>query len=382
VSLTTLRVVLDQVGDPVPSCIGRYALELTRALIETAPRGCDVAGIVASSPPSEYERIEQHLPGLSDLFKSALDRRQLAAAWQHGFTRLPGAGMVHAPSLFAPLYRHDRIHSPGEQIVVTIHHSAAFTHPETLPNRTVAWTQAMAKRAERYADAIVVPTHAVANDLADALDLGDRVRVIAAAVSPSLDPGPSQESRAAALGLPERYVLAVGGLDGLSGIPALVRAAAGPHAPEVPLLLVGVSPDELDELVRRLDLDASFTPERVRALGVLGETDLAVAYARATVVAVPAISAGSGLVALEAMSLGAPVVHSDTPALLEVCSDAGVVVARDDAEGYPERLADAVRSVLDDSTLAAELTVRGRDRAGAFSWRDSAEKTWQLHADL
>jgi glycosyltransferase involved in cell wall biosynthesis len=379
-SLTTLRVVLDQVGDPVPSGIGRYALELTRALIETAPRGCDVAGIVASSPPSEYERIEQQLPGLSDLFKSALDRRQLAAAWQHGFTRLPGAGMVHAPSLFAPLYRHDRINSPGEQTVVTIHHSAAFTHPETLPSRTVAWTRAMAKRAERYADAIVVPTHAVADDLASVFDMGDRIRVIAAAVSPSLDPGPSRDSHAAALDLPERYVLAVGGLDGVSGIPALVRAAAGPHAPEVPLLLVGVSDGELDALIR--DLDAPLDRSRVRALGVLGETDLAVAYSRATVVAVPAISAGSGLVALEAMSLGAPVVHSDTPALLEVCSDAGVVVARDDAEGYPERLAEAVRSVLDDSALAAELTVRGRDRARAFSWRDSAEKTWQLHADL
>jgi glycosyltransferase involved in cell wall biosynthesis len=380
VSLTTLRVVLDQVGDPVPSGIGRYALELTRALIETAPRGCDVAGIVASSPPSEYERIEHQLPGLSDLFKSALDRRQLAAAWQHGFTRLPGAGMVHAPSLFAPLYRHDRVNAPGEQTVVTIHHSAAFTHPETLPSRTVAWTRAMAKRAERYADAIVVPTHAVADDLSTALNLGDRVRVIAAAVSPSLDPGPSRDSHAAALDLPERYVLAVGGLDGLSGIPALVRAAAGPHAPEVPLLLVGVSPDELDTLVR--DLDPSFDRSRVHALGVLGETDLAVAYSRAAVVAVPAMSAGSGLVALEAMSLGAPVVHSDTPALREVCSDAGVVVARDDAEGYPERLAEAVRSVLDDSALAAELTVRGRDRARAFSWRDSAEKSWQLHADL
>lgn len=379
-SLTTLRVVLDQVGDPVPSGIGRYALELTRALIETAPRGCDVAGIVASSPPSEYERIEQQLPGLSDLYKSALDRRQLAAAWQHGFTRLPGAGMVHAPSLFAPLYRHDRINSPGEQTVVTIHHSAAFTHPETLPSRTVAWTRAMAKRAERYADAIVVPTHAVADDLASALNLGDRVRVIAAAVSPSLDPGPSRDSHAAALDLPERYVLAVGGLDGVSGIPALVRAAAGPHATEVPLLLVGVSDDELDALMS--DFDAPLDRSRVRALGVLGEIDLAVAYSRATVVAVPAISAGSGLVALEAMSLGAPVVHSDTPALLEVCSDAGVVVARDDAEGYPERLAEAVRSVLDDSALAAELTVRGRDRARAFSWRDSAEKTWQLHADL
>lgn len=381
-SLTTLRVVLDQVGDPVPSGIGRYALELTRALIETAPRGCDVAGIVASSPPAEYARIEEQLPGLTELYKSALDRRQLAAAWQHGFTRLPGTGMVHAPSLFAPLYRHDRLNNPGEQIVVTIHDAAAFTHPDSLPARAAAWSRAMAKRAERYADAIVVPTHAVADDLASALDLGDRVRVIAGAVSPSLDPGPSRDSRAAALELPDRYVLAVGGLDGVNGIPALVRAAAGRHAPDVPLLLVGVHADELDALVRSLDLSGGLEPGRVRALGVLDETDLAVAYARAAVVAVPALSAGSGLVALEAMSLGAPVVHSDAPALLEVCSDAGVVVARDDAEGYPERLADAVRSVLDDATLAAELAVRGRDRARAFSWRDSAEKTWQLHADL
>ena len=382
-SLTTLRVVLDQVGDPVPSGIGRYALELTRALIETAPRGCDVAGIVASSPASEYERIEQQLPGLSNLHKSALDRRQLAAAWQHGFTRLPGAGMVHAPSLFAPLYRHERVQSPGEQVVVTIHDAAAFTHPDSVPGRAAAFTRAMAKRAERYADAIVVPTHAVADDLSHALDLGDRVRVIAGAVSPSLDPGPSRDARAAALTLPERYVLAVGGLDGISGIPSLVRAAIGGHAPEVPLLLVGVHDDELEALVRSMpDLDGPLDPGRVRALGVLDETDLALAYSRAAVVVVPALSAGSGLVALEAMSLGAPVVHSDAPALLEMCSDAGLVVARDDTEGYPERLAEAVRSVLDDTTLAAALTVRGRDRAGAFSWRDSAEKTWQLHADL
>lgn len=381
-SLTTLRVVLDQVGDPVPSGIGRYALELTRALIATAPRGCDVAGIVASSPPSEYARIAEQLPGLTELYKSALDRRQLAAAWQHGFTRLPGAGMVHAPSLFAPLYRHDRVNTPGEQVIVTIHDATAFTNPETLPGRAAAWTRAMAKRAERYADAIVVPTHAVADDLAGVLDLGDRVRVIAGAVSPLLDPGPSIESRAARLELPARYVLAVGGLDGISGIPALVRAATGDHAPDVPLLLVGVHDDELDTLLRSLDVTEPLRPARVRALGVLGETDLAVAYARATVVAVPALSSGSGLVALEAMSLGAPVVHSDAPALLEVCSDAGVVVARADAEGYPERLAEAVRSVLDDPALATELAVRGRDRARAFSWRDSAEKTWQLHADL
>lgn len=382
-SATTLRVVLDRVGDAVPRGIGRYALELTRALIETAPRGCDVAGIVPSSPPAEYARIEERLPGLIELFKSSLDRRQLAAAWQHGFTRLPGTGMVHAPSLFAPLYRHDRLNNPGEQIVVTIHDAAAFTHPESLPPRSVARTRAMAKRAERYADAIVVPTHAVADELSRVLDLGDRVRVIAGAVSSGLNPGATEGSRANALELPEQYVLAVGGLDGISGVPLLVQAALSPNAPDVPVLLVGVYAHELDAHLRSLpDLDHHVAEHRIRAFGVPDEADLAVAYERAAAVAIPALSAGSGLVALEAMSFGAAIVHSDVPALLEVCSDAGLVVAREPAEGYPERLAEALRTVIEDSALASELSVRGRDRARAFSWRDAAEKTWQLHADL
>lgn len=389
-SSTTLRVVLDQVGGAVPRGVGRYALELTRALIETAPRGCDVAGIVPASPPDEYERIAEQLPGLVALHKSALDRRQLAAAWQHGFTRLPGSGMLHAPSLFAPLSRHDRINNPGDQVVVTVHEATAFTHPETLPPRAVAWTRAMALRAQRYADAIVVPTHAVADDLAGHLDFGDRVRVIAGAVSPALDPGPSADARAAALSLPERYVLAVGALDGRNGIAAVVRAAALLDRiahPEVPLLIAGTTPDELAAWAAGLDGDddgiaAALADGRVRGLGPLGEIELAVAYSRAAVVVAPALSAGTGLVALEAMSLGAPVVHSDTPALVEVCSDAGVVVARDDAAGYPARLAEAVHSVLDDAALAEQLVVRGRDRSRAYSWRDSAEKTWQLHADL
>jgi len=377
-SLTTLRVVLDQVGKEPPIGIGRYALELTRALIETAPRGCDVAGIVASSPAEEYARIERQLPGLSNLFKSALDRRQLAAAWQHGFTRLPGTGMVHAPSLFAPLYRHDRLHNPGEQVVVTIHNTAAWTHPETLPARTVARIKAMSQRAQRYADAVVVPTHAVADELSEILTLGDRVRIIGNAVSPSLKPGHDSAARAAALELPERFVLALGELEKHNGMHDLLWAWADTHAPDVPLVIVGMGTDRLADLEHLAHLDSG----RIIPLGVLSETDLAVAYSRAAVVVVPSLAGAADLVALEAMSLGAPVVHSDAPALLELCSDAGVVVARDDAAGYPRRLADAVRSVLNDATLAAELRVRGRDQSRAYSWRDSAEKTWQLHADL
>lgn len=380
-STTTLRVILDQAGAAVPGGIGRYTIELTHQLIVSAPRGCTVEGFVPSSPPVEYDRILDALPGLGTLHKSALDRRQLAAAWQHGFTRLPGSGMVHAPSLFAPLARHDRVNNPGEQIIVTIHDTVPWTHPDTLAPRTVAWHRAMAKRAERYADAVIVPTHAVAEGLAEVLDLGERVRVIGGAPRSALMPGDTADDRATALALPERYLIWVGTIEPRKGLPELITALALPAAPELPLLVVGRSGwGGID--VEQLARDAGLAEGRVRALGGLDDADLAVALARATAAVVPSIAEGFGLSLLEAMSLGVPVVHSDAAALVEVADGAGHQVALSPAETYPQRLAEALRAVADDSALAAELSVRGRDRARAFSWRDSAEKTWQLHADL
>lgn len=380
-STTTLRVILDQVGSEAPSGVGRYGLELSRQLIATAPRGCDVVGFVPASPEREYERIAAELPGLASLTKSALDRRQLRSAWQHGFTRLPGSGMIHAPSLLAPLYRHDRFASPGEQIVVTIHDAVPWTHPETLPSSAVSWSRAMGRRAQRHADAVVVPTHAVADQLAEALDLGDRVRVIAGAVSSALGLPADHHERALELELPPRFFLAVGPFEARKGMSELIRALADPAAPDLPLVLAGPS-SGADIDLEAIRMDARLAPDRVVLLGALDDDDLAVAYDRASAVVVPSLAEGFSLPLLEAMSLGTPVIHSDAPALVELAADAGLVVEREDASGYPARLAEAMRRIVEEPLLADELVIRGHDRARAFSWRDSAEKTWQLHADL
>jgi glycosyltransferase involved in cell wall biosynthesis len=121
---------------------------------------------------------------------------------------------------------------------------------------------------------------------------------------------------------------------------------------------------------------------RVRTVGYLSDANLAVALSRATAFVFPSIAEGFGLPVLEAMSLGTPVIHSDVPALIEVAADAGIVVEREDAAGYPERLAAAIGSVASDPALAERLRFQGIDRSHAFSWRTSAEKVWQLHADL
>jgi glycosyltransferase involved in cell wall biosynthesis len=374
-------VIVDQIVAPVPGGVGRYTEELTRALIATAPRGTDVVGIVSSSPEPDYERLQTLLPGMNGLHKTALTRRQLALAWQHGFTPLPGKGMLHAPSLFAPLSRHDRTHNTGDQVVVTIHDVVPWTNPETLTPHGVRWHKALAQRALKYADAVVVDTHAVAAQLSEYLDFGDRVRVVSAAVSSHLVLPDDAEARAIELDLPERYVLSVGTLEPRKGIGALISALRDPALGDLPLIIVGpVGWGDLD--VSALAAEAGLAEGRVRAVGYLSDQNLAVALQRATVFAFPSIAEGFGLPVLEAFSLGTPVVHSDDAAVSEVASGAGISVAREDAAGYPERLADAIASIANDEDLAERLSLQGLDRVKAFSWRSSAEKVWQLHADL
>lgn len=375
--MTTLRVIIDDMLQATPGGSSHYTEELARALIATAPRGCVVEAFVASSSEESYTAIADRLPGLARLHKSALARRELTAAWQHGFTRLPGKGMVHAPSLFAPLAKHDRLNE-GEQIAVTIHDTLAWTNPEALSARTVSWHKSMAKRAQKYADAIVTPSHAVAGQLAELFDLGDRIRVVSGAASTSLVPPVDADDRADQLGLPERYVLAIGTAEPRRGIDQLLAGLAGIDD-EVPLVLVGPAADDA-ALVQALQT-AGVREGRVMALGALSSPDLAVVVERATVFAYPNIEEGFGMPMLEAFALGTPVVHSDVPALVELAADAGIVVAQGD-EGYPERLAEAITSVLDDRDLAKRLAYTGSDRAQLFSWRSAAEKIWQLHADL
>ncbi|MCU1580489.1 MAG: Mannosyltransferase [Rhodoglobus sp.] len=374
--MTTLRVILDEMHDH--GSVGRYTEELTREIIRTAPRGCYVEGFVSASTEPEYARILDRLPGLQVLHKSPLARRELRTAWQHGFTRLPGSGMVHAPSPLAPLARHDRLND-GDQIAVTFHDALAWTHPDTLAPRAVAWYKGMARRAQKYADAVVVPSHAVAEQLSEFVGFGDRIRVISGAPSSTLALPADADERSARLGLPVRYVLASGALEPRRGIDQLIRAMASVDA-DVPLLLAGPDPD--DATLAALVADAGMPADRVRGLGRLGDNDLSVAISRAAVFAYPNLEEGFGMPMLEAFALGTPVVHSDAAALLELAADAGLAVERGDDDDYPARLAAAIGRVLSDSELAGRLRYSGTDRARMFSWRGAAEKVWQLHADL
>jgi glycosyltransferase involved in cell wall biosynthesis len=377
--MTTLNVILDDLLAEATGGATRYTGELARALIEHAPAGCFVEGIVASSTQEKYQEIADRVPGLAGLFKSALVRRDLTTAWQHGFTPVP-SGMLHAPSLFAPLRSHDRINERGNQIVVTVHDAAAFSHPEFMTSRELSWTKAMAARAVKYADAIVVPTHAVADELEGFLHLGDRIRVIGAAASASVKKPSDADARAKRLGLPTRYIATVGDSAARHGIAYLLAALATKPNKDLHLVVVGAErePGALDAAVAESGIDKG----RVLGLGPVDDADYSTALSRAAALVQPTLANGFGLPMLEAFALGVPVIHANTPSLIEVAGDAGVSIPADDLAAYPGLLAEAIGRVNSDAELRTTLSILGEDRARVFTWRAAAESVWQLHADL
>ncbi|WP_091294295.1 glycosyltransferase family 4 protein [Amycolatopsis xylanica] len=346
-----LVVIAEQLLAPVPGGTGRYTRELLRALAETAPPGWSVSSVVARHPDVSAARVD----GVDGPHRLPLPPRALIGAWQLGMPWWRGDA-VHAPTPLAPA-RPKR----GRTLSVTVHDTVPWTHPETLTPRGVAWHQAMIARAARRASALVVPTQAVARDLAARVSLDAPVRVAGHGVT--------EWPLATGMDLPKRYVLAIGTIEPRKGIDVLIEAMSRFDAP--PLLLAGqqgwggVDPERL----------AAEHGVKLRVLGKLSDAELGEVLWRASALAAPSLAEGFGLPVLEAMAAGVPVVHSDAPALVEVAGGAGRVSPRGDAAA----LAFALAEVLETPWLAREMCVRGLKRAGEFSWKRAALAVWDIH---
>jgi glycosyltransferase-like protein len=115
-------------------------------------------------------------------------------------------------------------------------------------------------------------------------------------------------------------------------------------------------------------------------LGTLTDAELAGWYAAADALCYPSTAEGFGLVAIEAMALGLPVVASDLPVFREHLTDG--VDALLPGVGDEEALAAALRRVITEPELRASLVREGARTASPFTWEHSAEVHAGIYAEL
>jgi len=168
--------------------------------------------------------------------------------------------------------------------------------------------------------------------------------------------------RPAAMPAGRRHVLYIGRIEPRKGVDRLVRAmqTVQRQVPGVQLVIAGRGPDReaIQALARELDVRAVFA-DRV------SDDELPGLYQAADVVCSPALGDESfGLVLLEAMAAGRPIVASNIDGYAELLTPAGS--ARLAKAGDVNALAQEICAVLTDASLARTLGERGATAAKTY----------------
>nr|WP_206327490.1 glycogen synthase [Streptomyces sp. S3(2020)] len=185
---------------------------------------------------------------------------------------------------------------------------------------------------------------------------------------------------------PDRpFVLFVGRITRQKGVPHLLRAVRDID-PAAQVVLCAGAPDtpEIDREFRELFQELSGVREGVHWIPqMLPRPDVIQLLTHAAVFVCPSVYEPLGIVNLEAMACGTPVVASRVGGIPEVVDDGktGVLVPVDD--DFEPALARALDSVLGDPEGARRMGEAGRERAvGEFGWDAVARRTVRLYEEI
>jgi glycosyltransferase involved in cell wall biosynthesis len=397
----TVRVlmVVEQLRRPLAGGIGRYASGLIDGLTgrAAAPGG----GTGDDRPAAEVELLASRAPRTSGgrvtaadplarwglpVHASPLPGPLLTRAWDRGLLTAPqGFEVVHAVSLAGPPVRPGR--GPGGRapaLVVTVHDLAWHAFPDSTTRRGRRWHEAALRRALRRADALLVPSETVAEELLASGARRDTVSILQWGVD-HLPPPDRRGAQALLrrLGVDGPYLLSASTREPRKNLHRLVAAyaAARPSLPE-PWPMVVVGPRGWGNSDLGIDANpGSPVPEGVVATGHVSDEMLAGLYEGARVFAYVPLTEGYGLPPMEAMTFGVPVVVSTTVPSADPGPGAAAPALRVDPQST-EAIADALVQAAVDESVRSALAERGLALTATRTWHRVARRHVELWQSL
>lgn len=322
----------------------------------------------ALAKAGEVQLVPLALPPALQATAGGLRRKGLVAYWE----------LVYAPlvlPLIARRQRLDLLHCPQPMpvgsvpcpIITTVHDLTPVLAPQWFGRFMGVRLRRWLRRGVEAAAGLIAVSTATAEDLRRAFPkLATGLSIVHEASFLALD-------STLIAGTPRSpYILTVGTLEPRKNLARAIAAYAllARGRAEPPRLLVvggqGWGGEDVAAVAARHGV-----AERVELAGYVSDERLRELYAGARLLLYPSLYEGFGFPVLEAMSMGCPVVTSNTSSLPEIAGRAGLLIDPTD----PAQIARAMERMLDEPGLAGRLRQAGLRRARAFSWERCARET-------
>ena len=375
------RIVINGTFWPQPHVgSGQYLHNLLKRLIVQAPDHRFTVVV------PRYLRA--YHPGLSHVqtiyMPTPFDRRsaRLAKFWFEQISirqacRSLRADVLHVPYVGAPA-------RPSLPTVITVHDLIPWLLPEYRTRRTMRGYMKLMQQSMARAHLLLAVSDHTRQDIVKTLDVPDhKIVVTYESVSDGYCPQPQAviDEVCRRFHIDAPYVYYVGGFDLRKNVATAIRSFAKARRRvnrRILLVLAGRLPKEQNALypdIHYVILEEGLAADVV-LLGAVSEADNAALMSGCTAFMYPSQYEGFGLPPLEAMRCGAPVLASSTTSVGEVVDGGGMLLPPNDVDAW----SNALVRVVNDAPIRQELQQRGLDRAQAFRWETTAQKTIDAYA--
>lgn len=269
--------------------------------------------------------------------------------------------------------------------VVTIHDISSFIFPQSYPLLRRLYYQSLIKRAVRFADLIISVSEATKKDiikyfphaLGKIYTLHEGVdEIFLRTIAPEKVKEVKEKYR-----LPENFIFSLGVLEPKKNWERILLGYAElkKELPSSLKLVIGGSKSygwknkRIFWMVEKLNL-----ADDVIFLGTIPPDDLPAIYTSSSLFLYPSLYEGFGLPVVEAMACGVPVITSNISSLPEVAGDAAILVNPQDVS----EMTRAMKEVLLDEKKRREMIEKGKRNVQRFSWQKSAERLFNLFAEV
>lgn len=381
-----LRVVVDATPLlPKPSGVGLYVANLLAALNQLQAEEKFELGIVYQPSLKNWLRGHWQFPELLQQYEN-LHFLPLPVRVLNLLAHVPSNPLL--PYFEKRFGAPDVMHGTNYAVypcrhslrVMNIYDLTFLRYPE-YANAVARTYAARIKRCLAWTDLVITISESSKQDMVEYLQVApEKIWVTPLASRYSAEHDRPQASLVGAQSLrydfSQPYILFVSTIEPRKNITTLISAfnqLKTTHKIDHHLVLIGQRgwcDDPIFEAIAR-------SPWRhcIHHLNYVPDNLVAWCYMQADVFVYPSHYEGFGMPVLEAMTLGCPVVTSNTSSLPEVAGDAALLVQPTDVE----QLVDAVLRVVSDRTLRQNLIQKGHARAKLFSWQRTAWETLQAY---